>query len=245
MIVLFTDFGLSGPYVGQVKAVLYRLAPAVPVVDLFADAPTHDPRASAYLLASFRDEFPVGTVFECVVDPGVGSARAALAVEADGRWFVGPDNGLFEPILRRAKRWAGWALAPGDGRMTATFHGRDLFAPAAARLALGMAAPALGATPIIPQRYPDWPDDLAEVVYVDHFGNLTTGLRAAMVPKASTLRLGGWRLNRARTYADVPQGEAFWYENSNGLVEIAVNQGRACDILTAGLGTEILIEREN
>ena len=80
---------------------------------------------------------------------------------------------------------------------------------------------------------------------MDHFGNLTTGLRAAMVPKASTLRLGGWRLNRARTYADVPQGEAFWYENSNGLVEIAVNQGRACDTLTAGLGTEILIEREN
>ena len=114
MIVLFTDFGLSGPYVGQVKAVLYRLAPAVPVVDLFADAPTHDPRASAYLLASFRDEFPVGTVFECVVDPGVGSARAALAVEADGRWFVGPDNGLFatcSPLPPRASPLA-WLRQP-------------------------------------------------------------------------------------------------------------------------------------
>lgn len=245
MIVLFTDFGLTGPYVGQVKAVLYRLAPGVPVIDLFADAPTHDPRAAAYLLASFREEFPAGSVFECVVDPGVGSARAALAIDADGRWFVGPDNGMFEPILRRARRWSAWALPAGEGRIAATFHGRDLFAPAAARLALGQGPAALGAVPTEPLRFADWPDDLAEVVYVDTFGNLATGLRAATLVASAVLRLGDRRLRRARTYADVPRGEAFWYENSNGLVEIAVNCGRAANILNAGLGTEVLIEREN
>lgn len=245
MIILFTDFGLTGPYVGQVKAVLYQRAPGVPVVDLFADAPTHDPRASAYLLASFRDAFPAGSVFECVVDPGVGSARAALAVEADGCWFVGPDNGLFEPILRRAAHWSAWALGPGTGRVSPTFHGRDLFAPAAARLALGQTPDSFGARPVEPLRFADWPDDLAEVVYVDHFGNLATGLRAAKLPETTILLLSGRRLHRARTYADVPRGEAFWYENSNGLVEIAVNSGRAADRLTAGLGTEVLIEREN
>lgn len=245
MIVLFTDFGLTGPYVGQVKAVLHRLAPDVPVIDLFADAPAHDARASAYLLASFLGEFPAGTVFEAVVDPGVGSHRAALAVEADGRWLVGPDNGLFEPILRRAATTAAWALAMPAGRVAATFHGRDLFAPAAARLALGHAPAAFGATAVQPMRCPDWPDDLAEVVYVDHFGNCATGLRAALLPEAAELELSGHRLRRARTYAEVPRGVGFWYENSNGLAEIAVNCGRAAERLAAGIGTAVLIHPGN
>ncbi|MBI3709113.1 MAG: SAM-dependent chlorinase/fluorinase, partial [Proteobacteria bacterium] len=94
MIVLFTDFGLSGPYTGQVKAVLHRQAAEMAVVDLFADAPAGNPRAAAYLLAAFAAWFSAGSVFFAVVDPGVGSARAPLAIEADGRWYVGPDNGL-------------------------------------------------------------------------------------------------------------------------------------------------------
>lgn len=245
MIVLFTDFGLAGPYVGQVKAVLHRQAPGVPVIDLFADAPTRNPRAAAYLLASFIDRFPPGSVFECVVDPGVGSARAALAIAADGRWFVGPDNGLFEPILRRAGRISAWALGPAEGPVAATFHGRDLFAPAAARLAVGQSPGAFGATPAEPLRFPGWPDDLAEVVYVDHFGNLATGIRAGVLPDGAVLRLGGRRLRRAATYSDVPAGEAFWYDNSNGLVEVAVNCGRAADVLGAGIGSVITIEQGN
>src|SRR5215472_12115972 len=98
MIVLFTDFGLTGPYAGQVKAVLHQVAPQVPVVDLFADAPSRDPRASAYLLAAYAAWFPAGTVFLAVVDPGVGGARPAVIVEADRRWYVGPGNGLFELV---------------------------------------------------------------------------------------------------------------------------------------------------
>src|SRR5436309_695810 len=101
MIVLFTDFGLEGPYTGQMKAVLYRMAPEVPVIDLFADAPAGDPRRSAYLLAAYAAWFPESTVFLCVVDPGVGSDRAAVMVETNGRWYVGPGNGLFEIVQRR------------------------------------------------------------------------------------------------------------------------------------------------
>jgi len=137
MIVLFTDFGLDGPYVGQMKAVLHRDAPGVPVIDLFADAPAFDAKRSAYLLAAYAEEFPAPTVFLAVVDPGVGGARRPLMVEADGRRYVGPDNGLFEIVWRRARRRRGGAITWRPERLSASFHGRDLFAPVAARLAVG------------------------------------------------------------------------------------------------------------
>jgi S-adenosylmethionine hydrolase len=104
MIVLFTDFGLEGPYTGQMKAVLHRLAPGIPVIDLFADAPCFDARRSAYLLAAYAEALPSGSVILGVVDPGVGGKRLAIALEADGHWFVGPDNGLGELFWRRARR---------------------------------------------------------------------------------------------------------------------------------------------
>ncbi|MGO8915196.1 MAG: S-adenosyl-l-methionine hydroxide adenosyltransferase family protein [Stellaceae bacterium] len=135
MIVLFTDFGAGGPYLGQVKAVLYGAAPTIPVIDLMADAPAHDPMSAAYLLAAYVSEFPHGTVFLAVVDPGVGSGRRAVAAEIDGRWYVAPDNGLLEPLLRRAKVARAWEIAWRPERLSASFHGRDLFAPIAARLA--------------------------------------------------------------------------------------------------------------
>src|SRR5262245_41259062 len=102
MIVLFTDFGLQGPYTGQMKAVLYRMAPSAPVIDLFADAPVGNSKASAYLLAAYAPWFAVGTTFLCVVDPGVGGARPPVVIEADGGWYVGPGTGLLELFGRRA-----------------------------------------------------------------------------------------------------------------------------------------------
>ena len=104
MIVLYTDCGVAGPYQGQVKAVLHQEAPGVPVIDLFANAPAHDPKAAAYLLAAYTGEFPEQTGFLAVIDPGVGGIRAPGVLEADGRWFVGPDNGLFEVVARRCDR---------------------------------------------------------------------------------------------------------------------------------------------
>ena len=238
MIVLFTDFGLEGPYVGQMKAVLQADAPDVPVIDLFADAPTHDPRAAAYLLPAYAAEFPADTVFLCVVDPGVGGRRTPAMVAADGRWYVGPENGLFALVARRAHTARWWPIDWRPKRLSASFHGRDLFAPTAARLARGE-TPTAAPQPAAALDRPDWPDDLAEIVYLDRFGNAMTGLRAAELPAEAVLEVAGRRLERARTFSDVPVGTAFWYENANGLAEIAVNRGRAADLLGLGLGSDV------
>jgi S-adenosylmethionine hydrolase len=238
MIVLFTDFGLSGPYLGQVKAVLHERAPGVAVVDLFADAPVGNPKAAAYLLAAYAAWFPAGTVFLCVVDPGVGGDRPAVIVEADGRWYVGPGNGLFELVCRRARQARSWDITWQPARLSASFHGRDLFAPVAAMLALAEPPPGRPRDAGTDRR-PDWPDELAEIVYVDHFGNAMTGMRAASLPPAARLAAAGQVLPRATTFSDRPVGAAFWYENSNGLAEIAVNSGRADQTLGLAIGSPV------
>jgi S-adenosyl-L-methionine hydrolase (adenosine-forming) len=240
MIVLFTDFGLSGPYTGQVEAVLQQSAPGIAVIRLFADAPAGRPKPSAYLLAAYAIWFPAGTVFLCIVDPGVGSKRRAVIVEADRRLYVGPDNGLFELIQRHARAPQVWEIDWRPASLSASFHGRDLFAPVAARLARGEPATAM-AHVAAPIPWPNWPDDLAEIVYIDHYGNAMTGLRGAAVPEAATLRAGGGVVPPARTFSAVPAGEAFWYVNSNGLVEIAVNSGRADKTLGLSIGGEIAV----
>jgi S-adenosylmethionine hydrolase len=165
MIVLFTDFGATGPYVGQVKAVLAREAPGLPAIDLLHEAPAMNPRASAYLLASLAPSIQGDVAFVCVVDPGVGTARRALALKADGRWFVGPDNGLLDIVGLRAQSAEWWEIQWRPAELSATFHGRDLFAPVAARLARGEAPP--GARCDSPLAARNWPADLAEVVYLD------------------------------------------------------------------------------
>src|SRR6266508_4838802 len=237
MIVLFTDFGLQGPYTGQMKAVLHQMAPGIAIIDLFADAPAGNPKASAYLLAAYAPWFAAGTTFLCVVDPGVGGARPPLVVEADGRWYVGPGNGLFELIERRAAQTRSWDIDLKPQHLSASFHGRDLFAPVAAMLARGEPPPGRPRA----QRRADWPDDLAEIVYVDHFGNAMTGVRAAMLPPGTKLAVAGRVLERASTFSDRPSGTAFWYENSNGLAEIAVNQGRADRDLGLAIGSPVEI----
>lgn len=227
--------------------VLAARAPGVPVVPLMADAPRCDPKSASYLLAPLAGEFPEDSIFICVVDPGVGSGRAPGILRAGGRWYVGPDNGLFEQVIRRAPRAAQWwEVLWRPARLSASFHGRDLFAPMAAKIATGwhpgddggglVKPPAQG-----PGRQADWPDDLARVVYVDAFGNAVTGVRAAVLGGAAEISIGGRQLPRASTFSDVSMGAAFWYENSNGLVEIAVNQGRAADRLDLAVGSAVSI----
>lgn len=243
MIVLFTDFGNAGPYVGQMKAVLCRQAPAQPVIDLFADAPVHNPRAAAYLLAAYVEEFPKDAVFLCVVDPGVGDpTRRPAAVKADGRWFVGPDNGLLNVVAMRARAIEWWDIIWQPAGLSASFHGRDVFAPVAARLAEG--GPPPGDRRDVRERIrSDWPAELHEIVYIDHFGNAMTGLRASSVLENARLQIGGISLPRARTFSAMAPGGAFWYENANGLAEIAVNQGRADQRLSLAVGNQIIIEQ--
>lgn len=236
LIALFTDFGTGGPYLGQVRSVLGELAPGVPVVDLMNDAPVFDPRAAAYLLSSLLDPLPADVVIVGVVDPGVGAVeRAPVVVEVDGRFLVGPGNGLFSIAVRHATRSRSWRIDWRPERLAPTFHGRDLFAPVAARIAIGGSVPGqrVDALP----GSPEWPPDLPEVIYVDGFGNAWTGLRGAALGAPAVLRCGGRTLQRARTFGDVPPGVVFWYENSCGLVEIAGNQANAAQMLGLSVGT--------
>jgi len=244
MIVTFTDFGSDGPYLGQMKAVLAREAPDHAVIDLFTNAPRYNPRAAAYLLAAYAEEFPDDTVFLAVVDPGVGDpARRPAAVQVDGRWFVGPDNGLFNVLAARGTQVAWWDIDWRPTRLSASFHGRDLFAPVAARLACGESPP--GARSELAMRLrPDWPEELAEIIYIDHFGNAMTGARAASLSDTVSVQVRGGRVGRARTFSAVPPGAAFWYENANGLVEIAVNQGRADQALELAVGDRVAFSED-
>jgi S-adenosylmethionine hydrolase len=220
------------------KAVLHQMAPRTSIIDLFADAPVGNPKASAYLLAAYSPWFAAGTVFLSVVDPGVGGARPPIILEADGRWYVGPGNGLFELVQRRAGETRSWHIDWTPEHLSSSFHGRDLFAPVAAMLARGEAPPGrpcLNAA----HRCAGWPDDLFEIVYVDHFGNAMLGARAAMMPSDARFAAAGRVLERARTFSDQPPGVAFWYENSNGLAEIAVNLGRADRDLGLAIGSAV------
>jgi S-adenosyl-L-methionine hydrolase (adenosine-forming) len=238
MIAMFTDFGHRGPYMGQMEAVLARMVPDVRVVHLISDAPHFDARASAYLLAALTAPFPAGTVFLCVVDPGVGSARRPLMLSADGQWFVGPDNGLLEIAARHASKVEWHEILWQSEGLSASFHGRDLFAPVAAMLARGEMPET---APCVPVAGNDWPDDLDEVIYADSYGNLFTGMRAAMLPADAGIEIAGRRPAQARTFSDVGPGSLLWYANAHGLVEIAANQGSAADLLGAGVGTKLAV----
>ena len=240
MIVLFTDFGLTGPYTGLVKAVLMRAAPGIPVVDLIADAPSFDPQLSAYLLAAYTEGFMPGDVFLCVIDPEVGTGRRPLVIFADGRWYVGPDNGLFELVRRRSREVHVWMIEWQPTNLSPTFHGRDLFAPVAARLARGEASPGVPLAPDLIAR-PTWPDELARIIYIDGYGNAMAGIRAKTLGRGAVLDLQGRLIKRHRTFADVPAGEPLWYTNANGLVEIAVNQGHAASALHLSVGSPVEI----
>jgi len=238
MIALFTDFGLNGPYVGQLHAVLAAAAPGERVIDLFHHVPHYDIRAAAYLLPSYAAVFPASTVFLCVVDPGVGGARRPVAAHADGRWYVGPDNGLFHIVARRAARFDCHEILWQPPHLSNSFHGRDLFAPVAAALALGTLLDARPGTLTAPSG-PAWPEELAEVIYIDAFGNAVTGILAGRAGIDRALHVRGQELPYAATFSAIARGEAFWFRNSSDLVEIAVNEGSAAERLGLHLGDRV------
>ena len=240
MIALFTDYGLKGPYLGQVEAALHRLLPDEKVINLLADAPRNNPRASAYLLAAFSRACAAqpGTIFFAVVDPGVGSFQdAPVVIKADGQWYVGPDNGLFDIVCRRSSGVQCRRIDWRPETLSASFHGRDLYAPAAAMIRKNEIP---GETMTWEDRH-GWPDDLEEIVYIDHFGNCMTGIRAEMLDNANEIQVSGITIPFAHTFSSVPGGDAFWYRNSQGLIEIAVNGGSAADQLKLEIGTELKI----
>lgn len=232
---------------GQMRAAIYGEAPGIPVVDLMADAPAFDPRSAAYLLPAVMGPLPEETVCLAVIDPGVGSRRAPIILRADNRWYVGPDNGLFEIVARRSEsepEW--WEITYAPDRLSASFHGRDLFAPVAAKIAKeGYGALADIARKKEPGASPntDWPDDLAEVIYIDGYGNCMLGTRWGILTTNFAIDLPSGTIGRARTFSDVPEGTAFCYENAMGLVEIAVSHGHAAAKLGLEVGSQVAVRK--
>ena len=233
LIVLFTDFGPAGPYLGQMEAVLRQRAPSATIINLISDAPVANPRSSAYLLAALRASFPAQTIFLAVVDPGVGGARMPVVVRADDQIFVGPENTLFNTVVRQSTD-SDWRQIIWQPEIVSnTFHGRDLFAPIAADLVNGSADAKLQVVKS-PESLVHWPADLSEIVYIDHYGNAMTGLRFR--PEMTARQLV---CNQAESFSAVNKQQAFWCRNSSNLVEIAVNQGRAQETLDLTIGLAV------
>lgn len=241
VVTLLTDFGTADGYVGEMKGVLASLAPESPIVDVSHEIPPQDVARARLTVSRYWRRFPRGTVHVVVVDPGVGTARAALAVASEGRFLVGPDNGVLSPALTSSGAVVVALDVPGGA--SPTFHGRDVFAPAAARLACGEPIEILGArhrasvvmrTPV-PVRGPGGVVT-GEVIAIDRFGNAITNLEATA---AETLVVAGRAVPVVRTFADVEVGRSCALVGSAGLVEVAVRDGSAARVLGITVGTPI------
>ncbi len=245
LITLLTDFGTSDSYVAEVKGVLSSAAPGVALVDVTHAVAPGDVRAAAYLLSRTWHRFPPGTVHLAVVDPGVGTTRAAIALSAGGHAFVGPDNGLFTFVLDHPA--ARIVSLPTPSEASATFHGRDLFAPAAAALATGATIASLGASLTDPparlvysEPHYEGKSVVGEVLYVDRFGTLVTNLTTELVPSYASVEVEGLEVGPLRrTFGDVSTGGLLAYVGSGGQVEIAVRDGSAARRLGMGVGGRV------
>jgi len=241
IITLLTDFGSGDSYVAEVKGVLLSRAPGVELVDVTHQVSPGDVRAGQYLLARAWHRFPPGTVHLAVVDPGVGTARRALAAGAGGHWFVAPDNGLLSFLP--APRFVSLPI-PRDA--APTFHGRDVFAPAAAALANGarledLGLPVTDATHApLPTPHHDGTALMGEVVYVDRFGTLISNIPGPDVEPGVRIRVAGTDVGALRrTFGDVERGTLVALIGSGGTVEVAVRDGSAARLLGVGVGAEV------
>ena len=256
VVTLTTDFGLKDPFVGVMKGQLLVRYPGVRIVDLTHDVLAHWPAEAGFWLARSFRYFPAGTVHVAVVDPGVGSARDIAAVECEGHLFLAPDNGLLAGVIESAvdatlRRVESRVLGEiGIGAVSATFHGRDVFAPLAAELAAGRLGPAdLG--PVVPELIPGWLEEPAvgagqvtgTVVTVDHFGNLITNIDSSYLGALSqpAVRLAGRELPLRKTYSNVRPGEYLALVNSFGVLEIARAEGSAADGLGLARGAPVVV----
>ncbi|HLY29202.1 MAG TPA: SAM-dependent chlorinase/fluorinase [Aggregatilineales bacterium] len=261
VIALLTDFGTSDVYVGIMKGVIATRCPSARLIDMTHEVTAQNIRQAAYLLRSAYRYFPPHTIFLVVVDPGVGTSRRALAIETDRGTFVGPDNGVFGGVLEEVDSWQAVVLWTPEGT-SATFHGRDLFAPAAAALASGDPLLKLG-VPTAELFHADpfgaalsKPGQLAgEVLHIDHFGNVITNLgpfersgatlllnnhEIRLESASAEITVGTRRITGiCTTYSDLPAGELIALINSDRQLEIAVNQGSAARLINAQLGQAV------
>ncbi len=260
LITLTTDFGLRDPYVGIMKGVIARIAPQANIIDITHDIEPQNMMQAAVVLESLLDYFPATTIHVAVVDPTVGSHRAPIAVQTDRYLFIGPDNGIFTAALSRESQRAAVELNNPAYHLhptSRTFHGRDIFAPAAAHLAAGVPLAELGepieqlVTLDLPQPQLHADHIEAHVVYVDRFGNLVTDLSRDTfdtwrrnVPHALTVTVNNKTIYGIRdTYADVDKGELLAHFSSTSRLEIAARNTSAAKRLAASPGTSIIVQR--
>lgn len=250
-IAITTDFGLDDWFVGTMKGVIQKIAPNAPIVDITHVIKPGDIRAGAFALAAAYRYFPIGTIHLVVVDPGVGSDRAGVVIETENYLFVGPDNGVFSFALSGERLRSIHRLENPKFQLTEvsrTFHGRDVFAPAAAHLSRGVPANRFG-----PRQHElvqlEWPEPettksglRGEVVYIDHFGNCITNLSASRVlaSGATRVKVGAKAVPIHDCYAAVKTGKPVAVIGSTGLLEIAINGGNAAKILKLKSGSRIL-----
>jgi len=258
VITITTDFGHQGPFVGVMKGCILGRFPEARIVDLTHEILVHWPAEAGFWLARAFQYFPVGTVHVAVVDPGVGTSRDIVIVSAAGHLFFAPDNGLLAPIAARHREAIIVRLTPealvryGIKHASATFHGRDIFAPLAAELAAGRCSPAdLGER--TRALVPSWVDEptvdanvTGLVMTIDHFGNLITNIDAALVARFRAPRVlaGNHSFELKRTYGDVRPGEYLALINSFGVIEIARAEQSAADGLGLSRGAPVVV-RDN
>lgn len=244
LITLLTDFGTADSYVAEVKGALLSRLPQVTIVDISHEVPPGDVRAGQYLLSRAWRHFPGGTVHVAVVDPGVGTERRILAAENSGHRFVAPDNGLLS-FLPQETRFVSLPIPAGAG---ATFHGRDVIAPAATVLATGGSTALTSLGPVVthPHRAPlpiphtDGEAVVGEVLYVDRFGTLISNLTPSLMNHVARIHVAGVEVGTLRrTFADAARGALVAFMGSGGTVEIAVRDGSAARLLGVGVGAEV------
>jgi hypothetical protein len=254
MITLLSDFGSASPYPAQMRLALAALTDAV-IVEITHDVPRHDVRTGAYLLRAAATQAPAGTIHLAVVDPGVGTERRALVVQSGGQCFVGPDNGLLMPAARRAGSPRAFVITDEAlirGIRGSTFHGRDLFAPAAALLARGTPPATLGAPAPevidldLGQGFRDGRTLRGSVLYVDAFGNVVTTIPTELLPhqgRRIEVQSGRRRIRGIvrSTYGEAVRGALIIVPGSDGTLEIAVREGDAARRLAAHAGAAVTI----
>lgn len=250
-VTLLTDFGTVDGYVAEMKGVIATRAALTIIDDVSHDIAPGDVHGAAWAVAGYWRRYPAGAVHIVVVDPGVGGPRRALAVAADGRVLVGPDNGVFSRVLHDAGDARVVAIADAalpSTAVSATFHGRDVFAPAAAHLALGNPIDDLGSSIAdavmldlpLPARHGDRVHGV--VVHVDRFGNLITNIDAGAVHGPARVIISGVACRLARTYAEAERGALIAVVGSRGLLEVAVRDGSAAARLNVRRGEAAVVE---
>ena len=253
-VTLTTDFGSADHYVGTMKGVILRTCPAAQIIDITHDIPPYSLYAGAYALAQAAPYFPDGTVHTVVVDPGVGTDRRAMVLEADGQYFVAPDNGVLTLVLEEETNARAFEIKRRDLMLpvlSTTFHGRDIFAPVAAAIAQGLIKPEeLGPeipdvtvlTDLAPQQIRrDWWN--GRILSIDRFGNVITNFRlenTAILTKAFRLEIGSFIVeNFQTTFAHAPAGVLFAYLGSSNYIEVGLNRENAAAVLGAAVGQGI------